>query len=271
MPLELERLGLSELDLVLLVFGGQEELEAMGLDINKKKATPDAPDDDFDVGTVLDIAGARHAGASPWTVVAGSAAAVSLIGTVGGRYEILNPPGALAMQLANGAGVSLRMDYTLPDGASIIAALHPSRLMDQTVLNNEVAAYLALNDNDTDYNVGSYISCGFDTSTPDASQRFGERVFAWDGTTTLLDSEDILNVGLPLYLRILRDGLDYYPFYSHGGVVWVPGNKITKAGAMTNVWLVGLSAAAHGAPKTIQIFDWIRQGTNAVFPWDVVT
>lgn len=259
-PLPLDTLGFADLG----IFGDL----ILSIDINKKKATPDPPDDDFDTGTGLDLTGARHSGAIPWNIVTGAAGTVALLASGNNGFEFLANEAALAMQVDfAGADVELLMNYELPINSSIIAKVHPSFLLDQSVVNNEIQVGIGLNNNDTGPAAGTWLEAIIDAHI--LGQEY--RIFGWDGTTTSLDQVQGDPSAHAVYLRIARDATtNYYVLYSIGGVVWAVGGILAIGSALDNVWIKGLSAAAFGDPTPIQVFEWIRQGTNNLFPWDVV-
>lgn len=243
-------------------------LEAVsGLDINKKKATPAPPDDDFDVGSALDTAGTRHSGATPWVAVSGTAGAVGDITqdqTATAVYEFRAVEDVLLLRHGSSNSVHLRLDYTLPDGASIVAALSLGIHADALFANNESRILLVVNNVDGGYGSADSLWIGLDTNTDEISVKsFGD---SGGSPTKVVD----FRPGIA-YLRIARVGLVYHPFISFDGLSWTPGTPETFAAAGNNIWVVFASEAAYTGRCIIGTLLWIRQGTNAAFPWDIVT
>jgi hypothetical protein len=231
-------------------------------DINKPKATADTPDDEFNT-TTLD---------AKWTEVAGSSGTVDFFESANvSKYDLATRSDDLLMQVGQQTGqqVLLRQDYTLPDGASIILALSPTLTHDADggggIASNEIRCGLALNDSDSDFDAGSNaLRILFDT------QGSGWRVIHQTGTSTTI-------AGMPtnaavdlekMYLRIARDGSAYHAFYSMDGENWNPMTSTTPGSAPDNIWIYTECLNTFADPVPIQVFHWLRQGTNALDPWD---
>jgi hypothetical protein len=231
---------------------GLYEWTGWNLDIGKPGAA-DTPDDDFTAGT-LD---------AKWTVVAGTAQAVGLLdaGPVS-RYDLTTRPGYLLTQVGNDGSeeVALRQDYTLPDGASIIASVFPAA-SPPNLGSDERIIGIAVNSSDTDFDAGTFLRFQW------AADGAGSHLTSWNGTTA-----HVLSSGSDWYgghlLRIARSGTTYYPLASmNRGRSWLRlGPGYALGSAMSNVWLFDANRAG-GDPPAVAAWDWVRQGTNAVDPW----
>lgn len=232
--------------------GGGGNLGGLYLDA---KGAADTPDDDFD-STTLD---------PKWTAVSGSSGTVNLLETSDvSKYDLSTRPGYLLMQVGNNAAqvVRLRQDYTLPDGASIVAALHPAVAMDSTSrTNNEFFHSLYLNDNDTSETSGNWVRILFDVNTTDL------RFQSADSAAGTIGSCDALGLPPFIYLRIARSGLTYYFFVSGGGYSWTHMGSSVAGAAYDNIWIAMNNPAAAVDPVPICSWRWIRQGTNDIDPW----
>lgn len=240
---------------------GEEYPPSWKFDLDEPKAVPDdPPDDEFAQG-----AGGLD---GQWTVVDGNSGVCSLTYGGGDRYDLTSRVGWLLIQADFGNPVKLRQDYTLPDGKSIVLALAPSLMADAQagIANNELQVGMSLNDNDGDYNAGNYTFINIDPNVE------GWRMFkAGPGGVCSTPSSANPLCSCPLaekiYLRIARDGLDYYCSWSTDGTTWFPFKKDTHGGALTNIWIWCASSAAFGDPTPIQAIDWLRLGGNNVDPW----
>ena len=218
------------------------------------KATVDTPDDEFDAA-ILD---------AKWTAVSGSAGTVDLTesGTAIERYDLTTRPGWLLMQagLNSGNSVELRQDFSLADGDSIVTAI--SMPFQISGADNSLRTGLAVNDNDANWDAGTYFSLVMDADLSSGATR--TKMMAYDGTV-IQNIEFAVSPGELIYLRILRDGSTLRGFYSFDGASWNPiGSKTLTP---TNVWLVADSVATHAGFVPIVAVDWIRQGGNALDPW----
>lgn len=227
--------------------------------INVPKPIPDVCDDEFN-DPILD---------SKWVVVSGTRGTVNLFGTAGGIYDLVSAPGLLCTQILNGSNVFLRQDFTLPDGCSIVVAGAPSIMMlgQSGVVNNSIHLYLGVNDDDTGFTSGNYSYIGFDTNTDGYRILAGGSNVASSSGTPSAAAEASVDVGDTYYFRISRVGLLYYPSFSKNGLVWNLGNPSTFAAAGSNIWLISESVANTGSPRPIMTWDWIRMGSNKMFPW----
>lgn len=231
-------------------------------DIDKPKAAADTPDDEFSEST-LD---------GKWTVVSGSSGTVSLFESANvSKYDLTTRPGNLLMQVGQTGAqeVMLRQDYTLPDGKSIIASISPALMSDAEsgIENNELQIGISLNDNDTGHAAGNSSEAFFDANAD------GWRVIhvIHNGGSTTVGS--FPNGAMPdpakkMYFRISRVGSSYTVFWSGDGSTWFPLTSDTPAVTFDNVWIWAESSATFGDPIPIQVFDWVRLGTNDLDPWD---
>lgn len=223
-----------------------------------KTGAADTPDDDFSSGT-LD---------GKWTVLSGAAGTVSLIetGTTIEEYDLATRPGWLLMQAGRNISqiVSLRQDYTLPDGNSIIVAFSVNTGSSGTgSLNNSLQVSLAINSDDTTLRTAPYLEIFYDSQTTDAS-----RVYVSSNVGSDYAGPPVGAAGGVVYFRIARSSLTYAAFTSVDGATWMPVANRTLASAPTNVWIqIDTAAAITGPIAPIVGVDWIRLGSNALDPW----
>ncbi len=252
-------IGIRNEVLITGVSGGTGGGEFSYFSLDKPKPAADTPDDEFSEST-LD---------GKWTVVSGSSGTVDLLETANvSKYDLTTRPGNLLMQVGQTGAqeVSFRQDYTLPDGKSIIVAVTPTLLADADgggINNNEIQLGISLNPSDTDHGDGDEQEVFFDANAN------GWRVFH---AANALAVGATPNSAMPdmqrMYLRITRAGSVYYAFYSMDGQGWAPLGSHTPGATQTNVWIWTRSSASFGDPIPIQVFDWIRLGTNGLDPWD---
>lgn len=228
--------------------------------LDNPKPTADTPDDEFGESS-LD---------GKWTAVNGSTGTVSLIQSANvSIYDLITRPGSLLVQAGKSGAqqVSLRQDYTLPTGSSIVVSLAPTLMSDgvPAIVNNELWMGMALNDNDTNYDQGNWLGVLMDANDN------GWRLISYDGSTIFGGTPNTSKVAIDLaervYLRIARHSTTYYTYYSFDGKTWFPVGS-TSGTIYNNLWLFVHSKAAFGAPIPIQAFDWVRQGSNAIDPWN---
>jgi len=216
------------------------------------------PDDDFN-GTSLD---------GKWTVVNGSAGTVSLLETANqSKYQVND---GLFVQVGQSGSqqVSLRQDYTIPDGSCVVVAFSPALNMDASISNNELSMGIAINDDDSARGAGNKTIVVVDAngSAVRIIHFDGSIIGSTGGSTT--GSGALRETGQVLYIRIQRNGLDYHAFISWDGTVWIPFGKKTFASAPDNLWLDVDCQASYGDPLPIQVFHWVKQGGSNVDPWD---
>lgn len=230
------------------------------------KPSTDTPDDDFDLPT-LD---------AKWTVVSGSPGTVSFLETGNvAKYDLAARSGYLLTQAGNNGSqtVSLRQDYTIPDGGSVVTVLAVPGLIntDPGWTHDSVQATIGVNNNDTTYVSGTYMWFGVQ-----ATGSAGLRLVAYNGTTA--EGTGGFNTGAMsveltqrVYLRIARSGTTYYPAFSFDGTTWnVVGQGYALGSTMDNLWVTHANAAAvSNATVPIVAWDWIRQGTNNLDPWQI--
>jgi len=214
------------------VVDDEDELKFINAkELPPKKTADDPPDDEFEADT-LD---------GKWTLVDGASGTVDLIGNAGNIYD-------------------------LSTRRSIILAVSPAVTCDADgggVSNNEVMIKLSLNDDDSGHTAGNSCVISIDCQTN------GMRVLYYDGSNYYGTggTNDLVNFGQKFFLRILRDGTDYYGFYSLDCETWVSLYKLSYGSALNNVWIAVDSGATVGTPVPIQAFDWIRLGDDKVCPW----
>lgn len=223
------------------------------------KPTIDTPDDHFD-DSALD---------AKWTVVAGSSGTVTLISTTNQAiYDLTTEPETLLTQVGrNGSqSVSLRQDYTLPDGASILTSFDFGAT---TVATDDVNfALLSVNSDDAGPFNGTNGQKLQVYLTQAGTGGSGLRIFAFDGTTA--NSISAAWVLSPIILRIARSSTTYYALASlTGGRSWISiGNGYSLGGAKDNFWIGHRNAASYTTGLVpITRWNWVRQGTNDLTPW----
>ena len=226
------------------------------------KPTTDTPDDDFDSAT-LD---------GKWTAVSGSVGTVGLLDTTNtSKYDLSTRPGTLLLQVGRDGTareVELRQDYTIPDGESLVAAVSVAMPMDDVGADGgEIEIGISLNQTDTGPEDGTYVRMIVAAGT---TSNVG--ISAFDGTTvkrSYAPAGDGTNNAQTFYLRIVRSGTTYYPFFSRDGQVWSPLGAGYAAGTtLTNVWIYARNTVSYtDAPIPIGAVRWFRQGTGNVDPW----
>ncbi len=229
--------------------------------LNSRKAAADTPDDEFETGT-LD---------AKWDPVNGTSGTVNLLesGNVG-RYDLTTRPGELLIQVGTAITqrVHLRQDYTLPDGASIVAAVTPA-INFGTLTADELQFAIVLNQSDSDYSANptlTFYGVEVDATSPD-TQTVILGNSAGQASLTLASTQRTPAYGETIFLRIARAGLSYYPMISYDGRAWAQFGATTYASALTNLWIVCQNPGATGTPVPIQSVRWVRQGTNDLDPW----
>lgn len=215
--------------------------------------TSTAVDDEF-IGTSLD---------PKWTVVSGSAGTVSLLDTTAGvaRYQVVD---RLLVQVAPSALLTMRQDYTIPDGGSVVAAVEVPWVGSG---GDNGRFYLWANTDDTSPTVADAIGTGIEQDgglfelqglTDAISITGGVEITARDIASDLL------------YLRITRSGLLYRGWVSTNlGRSWSIIVNKTAAAALTNVWFYALGPSALGLNGGNPIYTvyWIRGGDDNLDPW----
>jgi len=218
-------------------------------------------DDNFDTGT-LD---------SKWTVVDGSSGTVDLLATsmATPTYDLASMSDHLAIQMENNR-VSLRQDYTLQDGYSVVMKLHPAVNSSSNDIS-EVVVGISLNTSDTapdGTTTNGFIRLVFD-STLDGWRIYGHyKTSSASDNTAIGDAGDECNFnGGTVYLRIARNGSSYAWLTSFDGVSWVPmKSAITPPTIYTNVWVHAYSGLATGSKiLPVQLIDWIKEIDNSTF------
>lgn len=216
------------------------------------KTTTDTPDDDFDAGS-LD---------GKWTVVDGSSGTVSMDPSLPVDVYDLTTRDELLVQVSSNNAFEIRQDYTLPDGNSIVMAFTPAiNFADDSDVSYSVK--LALNDNDTSHNSGTYLFLDANTNI----NKF--RINYFDSSSNLVDNNPgTSDFGNRLYFRINRDGLAYTCYYSYTGSTWLPLRRQTFGSAFDNVWIqVVTDSSVTTRPAATTAIHWIRQGNNNIDPW----
>jgi len=244
--------GISAQDLRdLLVSTYSSEAHA---NLENGKTSTDTPDDDFDTGS-LDV---------KWTVVDGSSGTVGLLSNASSNiYDLSTRQGNLLLQTYESNKVTLRQDYTLPDGNCIIMAINSAVWNDNGVTNNEIQVGISLNQSTTEIFPTDGFALLHDTVSTTASQ-----ILAADGNTTFGSSGYGVIWGHTTYFRICRSGSTYYGFYSFDGISWSGcGSTTSGIGAYDRIWIFNNSSTGAFNPNPIATVKWIRQGSNGVDPW----
>lgn len=229
--------------------------------LTSTKASADTPDDDFP-GTGLD---------GKWTAADGTASTITLLKATGaGIYQVGLIDSWLHMLLgtANGDSVDLRQDYTLPDGACLVAALFigPDNAgASGGIANNEFQVGIGVNSTDSAHDAGTFFYCAFD-----AQASANVRVLSFDGTTVFGQAPDSPAYSRALFVRIDRVGLVYHAFWAPltmGYPAWEYLGSKTLGAAANNIWLFGQCGATAANRINVGV-PWFRQGTAlAVKPW----
>lgn len=225
-----------------------------------KNTAADTPDDDFSSGSL----------AGKWTVVSGASGTVDLFetGTSVAEYDLATRSGWLLLQVGKNSGnaVSLRQDYTLPDGSSIVAALAVNSGGSNAAVttNNSLDCGLNVNNNNTSAVSGTYTGLYLD-----AQAALGPRPLVVSSVGSTLNGPDSwVPLGGVAWLRISRVGLSYSHFVSaDSGLTWFPLGIKTLGSAADNVWVYCSMDATITGQVPISGFDWVRLGTNNLDPW----
>lgn len=225
-----------------------------------KNTAADTPDDDFSSGSL----------AGKWTVVSGASGTVDLFetGTSVAEYDLATRSGWLLLQVGKNSGnaVSLRQDYTLPDGSSIVAALAVNSGGSNAAVttNNSLDCGLNVNNNNTSAVSGTYTGLYLD-----AQAALGPRPLVVSSVGSTLNGPDSwVPLGGVAWLRISRVGLNYSHFVSaDSGLTWFPLGIKTLGSAADNVWVYCSMDATITGQVPISGFDWVRLGTNKLDPW----
>ncbi len=226
-----------------------------------RKPTTDTMDDEFD-SAALD---------GKWTAVTGSSGTVSLVETSNvTKYDLTTRPGTLLVQSGRGGAqdVELRQDITLADGKSVVMMVAcPMPLDDIGADAQDFEIGLSLNDNDSGPEAGNFSRLIVAASSSVVG------VSAFDGTTVRRSYTSTSPTGTSndqlFYLRIIRSGTNYLPFFSRGGQAWSPlGGGFAVGATLSNVWIYARNDGAYtDAFIPVAAIDWIRQGSNTLDPW----
>jgi hypothetical protein len=232
--------------------------------LNSKKAVVDTPDDEFEAET-LD---------AQWTAVTGTLGTVDLFETGEvEKFDLTTRPGWMLMQAGSAADqkVELRQDWTLGDGESIVVAIAWAWATsdgETGITTNEQRLGIGLNDTDSGHDAGAYIYLAADVDV-DSS-----RLLLYDGSTALASTKSTTDDSVAIaggeltFLRISRIGTTYRGSISNDGMAWQPFGSKTIGTAPTNLWLFCESPSASQDPVPIHAVYWVRQGTNALDPWN---
>lgn len=218
------------------------------------KSTTDTPDDEFNSGT-LD---------AKWTIRAGysgcASGTVSLLETGDvEEYDLTSQPGWLLVATGSTTSYScgFMQTYTIPDGNSVILKAAMSQI---PPTNNGHQYGMNLCD---DSSCTNYIQLFIDQDLN--AQRV---LFQETGTATGTGGNVYVDAAF-FYLRLARDGLNYYGFVSTNGVTWTNLGWFTTGAAWGYIEIMSGVSGAHSSTATVPIsaFDWFRLGTNNLNPW----
>jgi len=225
--------------------------------LSSTKASADTPDDEF-TETTLDV---------KWTAVSGSSGTVDPLiagSTVTEVYDLSSRPGWLLLQCGTADSVSLRQDYTLPDGASIVLAVSMPTGENSGGDNQSMA--LRLNDSNTSSTAGEHVTIMIEQDST-AFNIQGNSDTDASGTEITSNVAPLADM---VFLRIMRSTLTYSCWYSMDGYSWSFVFEDTHADVADNVWITFVGATTLDyAP--IAAIPWIRQGTNDLDPWSLGT
>lgn len=226
--------------------------------LHSQKDSADTPDDEFDA-TTLD---------AKWTVVDGGVGTIDPLLAGSGTtevYDLTSRPGWMMMQAGTDDVVTLRQDYTLPDGACMVVALEMTMELNAYSNGDNQNIKMALNDSDAGIASGEQITVMIEQDTSgDLWQIQANSDSDAGGNSMPVDIDLFSNL---IYFRIMRETLTYTCFFSLDGITWTYLFADTHATAATNVW-IGMKGSSALTKAAVGAFAWIRQGINDLDPWD---
>jgi hypothetical protein len=222
--------------------------------LNSQKDSADTPDDDFTGGS-LD---------GKWTVVTGSSGTVDFLETADvSKYELDTANNILLMQAGNNGSqeVSLRQDWTLGDGESIVCALGITfENVGGAATNNQLNVRMVLNDNDAGYQSGNYTWVAWDVDGN------ASHIQIFNGGALGDTLSELVPSGI-MFFRIVREGTNYHHYYSVDGSTWNLMGTDTGGDVFDNLWINVQNGATQADPVPIITWHWVRQGNDEQFPW----
>jgi len=177
-------------------------------------------------------------------------------------YEVRD--GRLHCQIYNST-IQLRQSYTLATDMSVVVkATWVTAFPDAGGANgNACQVGMALGNDPASWN-GSESSrlIAYNPAT------YGNIWLGSDGGA-VADSACGGHTGRTIYLRIMREGDQYWGAYSHDGLTWVTVDEGTNpASDYTYIFLASYDADSTTlAPNRNVWFDWVRVGNHEMFPW----
>lgn len=197
-----------------------------------------------------------------WTAVGASEGTASLT-TANPAASVYDPDTrtkGMLVQVDIAGSVSFRIDDILTNGEQIIASISIASPGDATQVGNSQWVGLGVNDNDTDYDSGTWRAVFWDGGD-------SNRIIAHGSAGTLREVQAIGSTGVRSYFRILMTGGDLHYYHSFDGTVWSPLGSESATG-FTNVWVFfdGKGISYDNAP--IHCVNWVRHVANTNFdPW----
>lgn len=220
---------------------------------------PKQDSSDFDEDFTGDIIDAK------WTVTDGSSGTVDLTGGIAGTYDVESRRGWLLAQPDNSSNVYMRQDVTLGDGESIVMSLAPSISFGSGAVNGGFNLGITLNDNDA--NPTSETVADRASVFLEALDGVGWSISYFENGSPAASTQNTSVAIERVFLRIARDGTDYWGMWSMDGRSWnVFETEIASATAPDNIW-IHLQAASAVVPIPVHSINWIRLGSNNVDPW----
>lgn len=200
-----------------------------------------------------------------WTFVLGATGTVDLLSANTNIVDFESMSGRMLLQHDNdgsGENIKLRQDFILADGYSAILAIEMAGLMDGYNGDADSIVMYGLNSNDSGQEEGEDINIQLKTTT-------GED---WMLATKINGAYNarVVDLGCPkIYIRYMREGLNYHVLYSLNGVSWSYMASSVATNAHDNIWIVGKSFTSDGNASidSIQVIDWLRIGTNNFYPF----
>lgn len=229
------------------------------VDLDRLKPSWHPVDDDFD-SRVLD---------PKWIVLSGTPGTVNPRATGGGVYDLTSRPGWLLGQAdTSGNRINLRQDYELASGESIVVAVAVGITADGTsgIADGHMGCGITLNTDDDPQNRV--------TINVDAESN-GWRVYTdrhIGGTEDMRHWVPQADAPFPpaiarrIYLRVLRDSLDYYCMWSVDGGAWFQFQAKPMPAAMDS-FRIFIDAPSAPDPTPIAGFDFVRIGGSGIDPW----
>jgi hypothetical protein len=201
-------------------------------------------------------------GLGVWSAISGSAGIVDLheTSTSTAKYDVTSFPGWLLMQSGNSQSVQLKVDYTLGDGESFIAAMHYPGLY--TGDNGNIA--IRLNDNDASSGSGNNVTAMIEQDST-------EWVLQGNSSADTAGNEIASSVtfgGQATMLRISRVGTTYFMWSSVSGGTWQLLFTEATLTNLNNCWISFTGSSTSFSRIPIVACQWTKLGNNKWRPWD---